>query len=311
LKPVSTDEGKLATVNNAEIPAYVKVYVAPLEGGAETSSSETKTITLKNGKTFEVETKRGLPLPYNSREIRILNIGTQAAIPVLPSGNEGQAAKIPWIWALTAELKGKGSFTVTVTTPIDEKLSTTFEAKGPGKISQTFFPQADYPTMWEGIEDPGTHWFPFHFSFEDKTSKKRFEFTQWAQQDSQSLEEARTRIQKLMKEGQQLPKHGAKPDVTAVGELPAGMVEGTLADRVLQADIKGMIRILEGAYHPNCKLQIVKQLHSADKRGKERWDVKSCDATSSYDVEMVASPRGGTDFHVRKSALEQEKKTEP
>jgi hypothetical protein len=35
LKPTSTDEGQLATVNNAKIPAYAKVYVAPMLGGFE------------------------------------------------------------------------------------------------------------------------------------------------------------------------------------------------------------------------------------------------------------------------------------
>jgi hypothetical protein len=35
LKPISTDEGQLATVNNAKIPAYARVYVAPMEGGFE------------------------------------------------------------------------------------------------------------------------------------------------------------------------------------------------------------------------------------------------------------------------------------
>jgi hypothetical protein len=32
LKPASSDEGKLATVNNAKIPSYSKVYVAPMAG---------------------------------------------------------------------------------------------------------------------------------------------------------------------------------------------------------------------------------------------------------------------------------------
>jgi hypothetical protein len=33
LKSTSADEGQLATVNNAKIPAYAKVYVAPMLGG--------------------------------------------------------------------------------------------------------------------------------------------------------------------------------------------------------------------------------------------------------------------------------------
>jgi len=35
LKQASSDEGKLATVNNAKIPSYSKVFVAPMMGGFE------------------------------------------------------------------------------------------------------------------------------------------------------------------------------------------------------------------------------------------------------------------------------------
>lgn len=35
LKTASSEEGKLATVNNAKIPSYAKVYVAPMVGGFE------------------------------------------------------------------------------------------------------------------------------------------------------------------------------------------------------------------------------------------------------------------------------------
>jgi hypothetical protein len=35
LKPASSEEGNLATVNNAKIPSYAKVYVAPMVGGFE------------------------------------------------------------------------------------------------------------------------------------------------------------------------------------------------------------------------------------------------------------------------------------
>jgi hypothetical protein len=85
--------------------------------------------------------------------------------------------------------------------------------------------------------------------------------------------------------------------------------EGTVADARLQADIEKMIRVLEAADHPGCDFQIVNQLHSADKLGVERWDVKSCDATSSYDVRIVNSRKGGADFRVVKSVQEQEKTT--
>ena len=35
LKSASSDEGKLATVNNAKIPSYARVYLAPMVGGFE------------------------------------------------------------------------------------------------------------------------------------------------------------------------------------------------------------------------------------------------------------------------------------
>ena len=35
LKQASSEEGKLATVNNAKIPSYARVYVAPMVGGFE------------------------------------------------------------------------------------------------------------------------------------------------------------------------------------------------------------------------------------------------------------------------------------
>ena len=88
--------------------------------------------------------------------------------------------------------------------------------------------------------------------------------------------------------------------------------EGTVADAQLAADITRMIRTLEAADHPGCDLQIVKQLHSADKPGIERWDIKSCDAASSYDVQIVPSPTGGSDFRAVKSkgAQTQDKTTD-
>src|SRR5882672_4252280 len=35
IKPTASDEGQMAAVKDAKIPAYAKVYVAPMEGGFE------------------------------------------------------------------------------------------------------------------------------------------------------------------------------------------------------------------------------------------------------------------------------------
>lgn len=86
------------------------------------------------------------------------------------------------------------------------------------------------------------------------------------------------------------------------------MVEGTLARGELQADIKNKISTIDAVDHPNCAPQIVKQWRSPRNPGEERWEVKSCDTTSSWNVLMVPSPRGGTDFQVNKIDQEQKKK---
>lgn len=91
---------------------------------------------------------------------------------------------------------------------------------------------------------------------------------------------------------------------------PAGMVEGTVADRTLQKDITRMIQLFEGVNHPDCKVQIVKRWRSVNTRGLERWEAKSCDTTTPYEVRMVDSPGGGTDFSVGPIVEGQKKETE-
>jgi hypothetical protein len=76
----------------------------------------------------------------------------------------------------------------------------------------------------------------------------------------------------------------------------------------LEADITRTIRVLEATDHPGCALQIVKQSYPTDKPDVGRWDVKSCDTASSYDVVIVPSPKGGSDFRVVKSVQEQQQK---
>lgn len=97
---------------------------------------------------------------------------------------------------LIAELLTEGEFTVTVTTPLDSTARTRLEAKGPGKVMLSFFPQADYPLVWDGLDQPGVHWFPFHFAFEGKHSEDRFEFMQWAQMDHKTWKQLSDRMEK-------------------------------------------------------------------------------------------------------------------
>lgn len=151
-------------------------------------------VTLKDGKTYEVQTVRGLPVQFFNDQIRVRDLGITARF------RAEQADAPPYVWILVAELTEQGRFAVTVTTPLDRAASATFEVNGPSKIAREFFPQADYPLVWEGIDQPGVHWFPFHFVFEEKESKKRFEFTQWSQIDDRMWNEMRALVEKARQE---------------------------------------------------------------------------------------------------------------
>lgn len=152
--------------------------------------SSTQKVTLRTGETYDVETVRGLPVGFASEQIRVQDLGGTALMKA------DQFDAPPWAWILVAELRAKGRFDVTVTTPLDRSASTSFEISGPGRIAPQFFPQAEYPLMWQGIDQPGTHWFPFHFVFQEKSSGRRFEFTQWAQIDDRTVNETRELIEK-------------------------------------------------------------------------------------------------------------------
>jgi len=146
---------------------------------------------LNDGKTYEVETVRGLPVRFTNDQIRVQDLGSTARFA------PGEAYAPSHVRVLVADLIATGQFEVTVTTPLDSSASATLKAIGPGRITLRFFPQADYPLIWDGYDQPGVHWFPFHFVFEEKQSKKRFEFTQWAQMDYSTWKEMRDIYEQL------------------------------------------------------------------------------------------------------------------
>lgn len=133
-------------------------------------------VTLKDGKTYKVKTVRGLPAGFSNNQIKVQDIGGTAHFTA-------ETDALSFEWYLVAKLRARGQFTVTINTLLDSSASATSEATGPGTIKLHFFPQTEYPKIWEGVDQPGVHWFPFHFVFEEKQTKNRFEFTQWAQFD--------------------------------------------------------------------------------------------------------------------------------
>lgn len=163
------------------------------QASASNASAVTTMVTLNDGKTYEVATVRGLPSRFANDQISVIDLGITARFA------PDHADAPPYVRLLVADLIAAGQFAVTITTPLDSSASATLEATGPGKITLQFFPQADYPRVWEGIDQPGVHWFPFHFVFEEKQAKQRFEFTQWAQLDDRTWKE----VQDLTEQGKQ------------------------------------------------------------------------------------------------------------
>jgi hypothetical protein len=180
-------------------PGLALLAIALLVAGCAPAASSKQKVTLRNGETYQVDTVRGLPVRFASDQIRVNDVGITALLK--PDSPDAP----PWVWVFTAELRDKGRFGVTVTTALDKTASTSFEVVGPGRIGRQFFPQADYPLVWQDIDQPGTHWFPFHFVFVEKESGKRFELTQWAQIDDGTMSELRALIEKARKEAPTKP----------------------------------------------------------------------------------------------------------
>ena len=74
------------------------------------------------------------------------------------------------------------------------------------------------------------------------------------------------------------------------------MVEGTLTEGQLRADVTKTLKNVELVDRPHCEFAIVKQLHSPGNPGVEPWTAKTCDTTTTYRIVLIPSRRGGTDI---------------
>jgi hypothetical protein len=139
--------------------------------------AQTSTVTL-NGKTYEVETDRaGYPVRVSSPDVEIQALGAISGTPETPDS-------MAWLWR--GAVRREGSFSVTVTTPLDETVSTSFEVNGREPASRFLFESATYPTVWAWIDAEGTSWFPLVFTFKNQVSSDTFEVTQWMRFDDDS-----------------------------------------------------------------------------------------------------------------------------
>jgi hypothetical protein len=156
-----------ATLFKFAVLLGIGLYVHPSSGW----TASTEEVVLNDGKSYEILTENGVPIPFKGPEIEVMGLG-----PLFHSAEKAE-------WAFTAILKARGKFTVTATTPLDPRVSLTFECVGPGKIIQFIFGKDEYPRLWEWYEDPSTSWVPIVFIFKNNESEKSFQVMQWTKFD--------------------------------------------------------------------------------------------------------------------------------
>ncbi len=78
-------------------------------------------------------------------------------------------------------------------------------------------------------------------------------------------------------------------------------VQGTLADRTLQRDVLASLFVMEKRAQPSCTPQVTQiEMLKEQQDGSvtERWDVSSCQVSSSYEVDLVPTETGGAIFRI-------------
>jgi hypothetical protein len=138
--------------------------------------ADTTTVTL-NGKTYDVETTRGFPVRASSPDFEMQGLGAISGTPESPDS-------MAWMWQGT--IQREGSFSVTVTTPLDENVSLSFDVNGRERLNRFLFASSEYPTVWAWLDAEGTSWFPLVFTFKNQVSTDTFEITQWLRFDDDS-----------------------------------------------------------------------------------------------------------------------------
>jgi hypothetical protein len=152
---------------------------------AQQATAATEHVVLKNGKSYDVQTTKGFPLPFKNDQVEITGISALFN----PEGYHE--------WSFHARLHRKEDYTVSVSTPIDDSISTSFDCAGPGEVIETFFDSERYPTVWRWFREPGTSWIPFVFHFREKHSGNEFEATQW----TKFGEPAKASIRGILRQG--------------------------------------------------------------------------------------------------------------
>ena len=154
-------------------------------------------ITLKNGKVFTVETKNGMPMSVKTDKTS----GIIFAPIIAPSKeltlSKPIQGKVACLWMFTGKLTASGNYKVVVSSPLDESISGSFNAKGPGQFYFQGVEKSETPAAWSWINESGDSWIAFTLTFTEETSKQSFEFTQWLKFSANQKTTVNAMIRKL------------------------------------------------------------------------------------------------------------------
>ena len=155
------------------ISLILALFASPLLAG--------ETITLKNGKSFVVESKNGMPQAVDNSNFKTIGIGP--AFMKDPKTDE-----ITTFWVFNGTIKVVGEYTLVITTPLDESIKTELAVKGPGSFYHQGLSKIAAPTAWAWLQDPGDSWVPFILTFKNADQSKSFEIMQWSKFDAKTKE---------------------------------------------------------------------------------------------------------------------------
>jgi hypothetical protein len=136
-------------------------------------------VTLKNGKVFTVETKNGMPLAAKSDKINRITIAPIVAPAKELTLSKPIPGKVACLWMFTGELVVPGNYKISISSPLDESISGSFNAKGPGQFYFQGVEKGETPAVWAWVDELGDSWVALTLTFTEEVSKQTFQITQW------------------------------------------------------------------------------------------------------------------------------------
>ena len=157
-------------------------------------------VTLKNGKVFAVETKNGMPMAAKSEKTSGITIAPIVAPAKELTLSKPIQGKVACLWMFTGKLTATGNYKVAVSSPLDDSISGSFDAKGPGQFYFQGVEQSEAPAAWAWVDEPGDSWIALTLTFTEEISKQSFQLTQWHKFGTNQKAAVKGMIRKLERE---------------------------------------------------------------------------------------------------------------